>query len=64
MKHPHEDRTKSGQHPAVKSFRAKLDSISEHQERDLEALEAKVGEAVERCKSSCPPAAPAEGAEP
>lgn len=48
----------------MKSFRAKLDSISEHQERDLEALEAKVGEAVERCKSSCPPAAHDEGAEP
>lgn len=58
----HEDRTKSGQHAAVKSFRAKLDSISEHQEKDLDALAERVGEAADKCLSSCPPAPASEAA--
>lgn len=51
-----EDRTKSGQHPAVREYRRKLDSIAEHQLTALDAVCDALGEAAEKCRSSRPPA--------
>jgi hypothetical protein len=51
-----EDRTKSGQHPAVVAYRKKLDSLTEHQIADFDKVNDELGKAAERCRSSCPPA--------
>lgn len=57
-----EDRTKSGQHPAVVAYRKKLDSLTEHQIQEFDEVNDKLGKAAERCRSSCPPADAQEGA--
>ena len=39
-------RTKSDQHPAVQSYRQKIDSLGEHQLADIRSLGARVREAA------------------
>lgn len=48
-------RTKSGDHPAIKQFRRKADSIAEHTIPMVEALTNTVQADIEQVRSSVPP---------
>ena len=57
-------RTRSDQHPAVQSYRQKIDSLGEHQLADIRSLSARVRECARAIPPSAeqvptPPAAPA-----
>lgn len=53
-------RPSSGQHPAVKEYRQKLESIGEHTGAELDALDERLRKYVEEVKSD-PPPHPQEG---
>ena len=48
-------RTKSGQHPAVVAFRAKLESITEGEMTKFDELDQKLAEYLESVKTPVPP---------
>lgn len=58
---PMPPRTKSGQHPAIQQFRAKLESLTEgHLAQRFDALDAKIDATTEALKTPVPPPIPLE----
>lgn len=53
-----EDRTKSGQLPAVREYRKKLDSIQEHQLADFDVVNERLEKTAEECRSNPPKEGP------
>jgi hypothetical protein len=53
-----EVRTKSGKHPAVKSYRRKIDSIAEGPLADLEKLDEELKAFIHEIESERPPPMP------
>lgn len=55
VKPPAPPRTKSGEHPAVQSYRKKLESIAEHEGKRLDELNSTLAEYLEDTRSIPPP---------
>jgi hypothetical protein len=45
----------SGEHPAVKAFRAKLDSVADHEVEDLKAIDRDLAAYLADVKTPIPP---------